>query len=103
MITVGAAIGSVIGQKKPRYLMWGKTPLIANELESQVGHTHANIEAVCGVHVQAHSRCAVLRVHIHSHCCLLTVAGGTSADTAKATAAAATFQPAGVVKEASAD
>jgi Adenylate and Guanylate cyclase catalytic domain len=39
IMIAGAAIGSVIGQKKPRYLMWGKTPLIANELESQVAHT----------------------------------------------------------------
>ncbi|CAM9255507.1 unnamed protein product, partial [Choristocarpus tenellus] len=30
----GPAIGGVIGRKKPRYLCWGRTPLIANELEA---------------------------------------------------------------------
>eukprot|EP00953_Heterococcus_sp_UTEX-ZZ885_P010110 5903-Heterococcus_DN1.PRE.2 len=70
---IGAAIGSVIGQKKPRYLMWGKTPLIANELESQ-----------------PYSRCAVLRVHIHSYCCQhFTEASSTGAYTAAAASAAA--------------
>ncbi|CAM9435512.1 unnamed protein product [Chrysoparadoxa australica] len=34
-IHTGSAIGSVIGTKKPRYLCWGKTPLIANELEAE--------------------------------------------------------------------
>ncbi|KAG5185976.1 adenylate and guanylate cyclase catalytic domain-containing protein [Tribonema minus] len=34
VIGTGPAIGSVIGMKKPRYLMWGKTPLVANELEA---------------------------------------------------------------------
>jgi len=34
-IHTGPAVGGVVGIKKPRYLCWGKSTLIANELEAQ--------------------------------------------------------------------
>ncbi len=33
-IHTGRAIGAVVGTRKPRYLTWGKTVLIAKELEA---------------------------------------------------------------------
>ncbi len=33
-IHTGQAIGAVVGTRKPRYLTWGKTVLIAKELEA---------------------------------------------------------------------